>query len=146
MAFWIFKCNPDQYQLSDRLADPNPTISWRITRYRDEIAPGDTVFIWVTGRDRGVRAVMRVDEAPREMAELESEQPYGVERDTQTVWRVLGTLTHRDVNLSHAALREVPGLENLSVLRKDVFQQTTNFPVTPGEGAILLALVEGGRA
>ena len=144
MAFWIFKCNPDGYRLDDRLADPNPTISWTVSRHREEIVPGDTVFLWVTGRSRSIRAIMWVDEAPRLMAELESEQPYWAERDTEEKWRVLGTLTHRGVNLSHNDLREVPGLEKLSVFRG--FQQMTNFPVTSEQGAILLRLVERGRA
>jgi hypothetical protein len=79
------------------------------------------------------------------MAELETEQPYNVERDTETMLRVVGTLTHRDVNLSHEALREVPGLENLSVFRKDVVQKGTNFPVTSEQAAILLGLIDRGR-
>src|SRR5262245_1787404 len=128
MAFWIFKCNPEKYRLADRLADPNPMITWTVSRHRGEIGPGDTVFLWVTGPDRGIRAVMRVDEAPRLMPELESEQQYWAERDTQEQWRVLGTLICRDVNLSHTALRGIDGLENLSVFRG--FQQLTNFPVT----------------
>jgi hypothetical protein len=143
MAFWIFKCSPEQYRLSQRLADPNTAISWRVTKYRDEVGPGDTVFIWETGPDRGIRAVMRVDEGPRELPELETEQPYNVQRDTETKIRVLGTLTRRGLNLSHEVLRGVPGLENLSVFRQDVYQQATNFPVAPEEGVILSRLIEG---
>lgn len=142
MAFWIFKCNPAKYRLADRLADPNPTLTWTVSRHRDEIGSGDTVFLWETGPNRGIRAVMRVDKAPRLMAELESEQAYWAERDTQEQWRVMGSLTHRDVGLSHTDLRGVPGLENLSVFHG--FQQQTNFPVTPEEGAILLRLVVHG--
>ncbi len=78
MAFWIFKCNPEVYRVEDRLADPNPTLSWTVSRHREEIGAGDTVFLWITGRDRGIRAVMRIDQAPRMMAELESEQQYWV--------------------------------------------------------------------
>ena len=59
MAFWIFKCNPEKYRLSERLADATPAISWRVTKYHDEIGPGDTVFIWETGPERGIRAFMR---------------------------------------------------------------------------------------
>jgi predicted RNA-binding protein with PUA-like domain len=141
MAYWIFKCNPEKYHLADRLADPNPTMTWTINQHRSEIGPGDTVFLWVTGHNRGISAVMRVDEGPRLMTELESEQRYWAERDTQEQWRVMGTITHRDFNLSHTILREEPGLENLSVFHG--FQQKTNFPVTPAEGTILLRLIEG---
>jgi hypothetical protein len=30
MKFWIFKCNPEYYRLSERLADPYPDIRWRV--------------------------------------------------------------------------------------------------------------------
>jgi hypothetical protein len=141
MAFWIFKCNPAKYRLADRLADPNPTLTWKVSRHRNEIGPGDTVFLWVTGPERGIRAVMRVDEAPRLMAQIESQKRYWVGPDTQEQWRVVVTLTCRDVDLRHTALRGVAGLENLSVFRG--VQRGTNFPVTPAEGAILLQLING---
>ena len=141
MAFWIFKCNPDMYRLADRLADPNPTLTWTVSRFRDEINAGDTVFLWVTGPQRGIRAVIRVDEPPRLMAEMESEQAYWAERDTQEQFRVVGTLTRRAVNLPHTELREVEGLADLSVFTG--FQQATNFPVTPAQGEILSRLVAG---
>ena len=138
MAFWIFKYNPEMYHLAERLADPNPDITWTVSRYRNQIAPGDTIFIWETGRDRGIRAILRAEGAPQDMAELESEQPYWAQRDTEVRCRVRATILRRDVNLSHTELRSVPGLENLSVFQG--FQQGTNFPVTPDEGAILLRL------
>jgi EVE domain len=59
MAYWIFKYNPEKYRLDDRLADPNPEITWTVSRHRREIAPGDTIFIWQTGRDRGIRVSAR---------------------------------------------------------------------------------------
>ena len=141
MAFWIFKFNPDRYRLADRLADPTPTLTWTVSRFRDEINAGDTVLLWVTGQQRGIRAVIRVDEPPRLMAEMESEQAYWVERDTQEQFRIVGTLTCRDVNLPHTEQREVEGLADLSVFTG--FQQATNFPVTPAQGEILSRLVGG---
>lgn len=101
------------------------------------------MFLWVTGKEGGIRASMRVDEAPRLMEELESEQKYWAERDTQEQWRVVGTLTQRDLNLPPSELHEVKGLESLSVFQG--FQQSTNFPVTPSQGAILERLVGGAR-
>jgi hypothetical protein len=129
MAYWIFTCNPNKYRLVDCLPDPNPTLIWNVSRFRDDIGPGDAVFLWVTGPPRGSRAVRRVDPASRFMAELVGEQAYWPERDTQEQRRVVGTLTHRDINLTHTALREVEGLEGLSVFHG--FQRAANFPVTP---------------
>lgn len=144
MAYWIFKYNPARYRLDDRLADPNPDITWTVSRYRDEIAPGDTIFIWQTGLDRGIRAVLRAEAVPQDMAEIDSELPYwtqGENQENHICCRVRATILERDVNLSHTALRTVPGLENLSVFHG--FQQTSNFRVTPNEGAILLGLIRG---
>ena len=140
MSYWIFKADPNVYRLDDRLNDPEPTNSWRVTKYKDEIQNGDTAFIWRTGRDRGIRAVMRIDSAPVESKEIETEQKYLVERDTRLRYRVKGTLTHRFPCISHRELRNMPDLENLSVLSKRVFQSGTNFKVTDDEGKILLAL------
>ena len=72
------------------------------------------------------------------MAELESEQPYSAQRDNDVRCRIRATIVRRDVNLSHTELRSMPGLENLTVFHG--FQQGSNFPVTPDEGAILLRL------
>jgi hypothetical protein len=139
MAYWIFKYNPEKYRLADRLADPSPEITWTVSRYRDQIAPGDTIFIWETGPERGIRAVLRAEGTPQDMAELESEQPYWAQRDNDIRCRVRATIIERDVDLPHTDLRTVPGLENLSIFHG--FQQGTNFPVTPDEGAILLGLI-----
>jgi hypothetical protein len=140
MACWIFKYNPAFYRLDDRLADPNPEITWTVSRYRDQIAPGDTIFIWRTGRDRGIRAVLRAEAIPEDMAEIESELPYWTQGDNDIRCRVRATIIDRDVDLPHTELRTVPGLANLSVFHG--FQQGTNFPVTPDEGAILLRLIQ----
>jgi predicted RNA-binding protein with PUA-like domain len=139
MAYWIFKCNPEKYSLEDRLADPNPKITWTVSRFRDEINAGDTVFLWITGLKRGIRAVIRVDTPPKLMAELESEQTYWKDRDTEERWRVTGTIINRNVDLDHTVLKEVAGLEELSVFTG--YQQTTNFAVTPEQGIILQRLV-----
>jgi predicted RNA-binding protein with PUA-like domain len=140
MAFWIFKCNPARFRLEDRLADPNPVTTWTVTRYRDEIGPGDTAFLWVTGVKRGIRGVMSIDQPPRLMAELPSEQQYWNEPDTDELLRVVGSLTHRNLDISAAELRDTPGLENLSMFHG--FQQGTNFEVSDAEGQIIMNLIQ----
>lgn len=139
MATWIFKCDPKLYCLSDRLADPNNTISWLVTRYKNEIQPGDTVLLMQGGPQRAILAVMRVDQAPQEMEGLVSEQTYWVRRNTERRCRVLGTITQR-VNLPIAELKGVEGLEHLSILKG--FQQGTNFKVRDAEAEILLRMVQ----
>jgi hypothetical protein len=121
------------------MTDPNREISWLVTRYKKVIAPGDTAFLMETGPRRAIRAVMRVDAAPADMGELETEQVYWVERDTGTKCRVRGTITHR-VDLPIEELKSVAGLENLSIFHG--VHQGTNFRVTDEEGEVLMSLVE----
>jgi len=140
MAFWIFKCDTKQYDLSGRLQDANPKVSWEVNQHSQEIGPGDIAFLWETGRNRRIRAVMRINSVPQKIAELDSEQKHSKRPDTAIRLRVLGTLINRNVNLSHVTLRAEPGLKNLSVFRENVVQRATNFEVSDEEGAILLRL------
>ncbi len=139
MNYWIFKCNPENYRLDARLADPEPKSSWTVTRYRDEIAAGDIVFVWQTGPKRGFRAVLKLDSAPQVMPELEHEQKFNRVRDTEERCRVVATITERRMNLPHTLLRATSGLAKLSVFHG--FRQATNFPMTEGEAKIVLSLL-----
>jgi hypothetical protein len=139
MSYWIFKCDPKKYRLGVRLAElPNPATTWLATRYKKEIAPGDIAFLMETGPKRAIRAVMRVDSNPSEMAELPHEQDYWASRDTEIRCRVLGTLTHR-VYVPVDEFKEVEALQGLPIFKG--FQQGTNFRVSEEEGRLLMSLV-----
>ena len=144
MAYWIFKCNPQGYQIKDRLAGSEGRITWKATRYRDEIKSGDVAFIWLTGPDRGICAVMAVESAPRTMLEIPTEPPYHTTPENMEDWRTEGKLTYRGPRISHEQLRKEPDLENLSVFHG--YQQTTNFRVTDAEGKILMRLIASHQA
>ena len=142
MSYWIFKVNPDRYNIDRRLHDPEPQTSWRVTRYKDEIKKGDTAFIWRAGPGRGICAVVRIDTDPAEMEELKAEQKYHVKRDDKIIERVLGTFTLRFRCIPSTQLKNTPGLKKLSVFNRKVWQQGTNFKVTDEEGQILMRVVE----
>ncbi|HKZ39739.1 MAG TPA: EVE domain-containing protein [Candidatus Hodarchaeales archaeon] len=141
MNYWIFKCNPEKYNIDKRLMDHEPTTTWRVTRYRDKIAVGDIAFIWRTGKDGGIRAVIRIDSEPQEMSELDHERKYCTDIDVGARIRVHGTIINRFECLSHIMLRDYPGLEDMSVFRG--FKQATNFFVTQDEGKLILRLIQG---
>ncbi len=143
MSYWIFKCDPKKYRLGDRLDElEDEKTTWLVTRYKNDIAPGDTAFLMETGLKRAIRAVMRIDSSPQTTPELEHEQAYWTERDTENRCRVTGTLTHR-VDLPIADLKTVGALEQLSIFRG--FQQGTNFKVSTDEGLKLMELVENSN-
>jgi hypothetical protein len=139
MKYWIFKCNTKGYRLDKRLVDPNPKISWRVTRYREEISPRDVAFVWETGAHRGIRAMIKIDGDPEERCELPEEQQYNRRKDNEYCFRVTGKLIRRCIYISHVHLRGVSGLEDLSVFHG--FHQGTTFRVTAAEAKILLRLV-----
>ena len=143
MAYWIFKVNPENYRIDERLADPEVRTTWQVTRYRDEIRTGDTAFIWRTGHNRGLCATMKITSDPIEMPEIKSEEPYCIDLDVSTKCRVLGELVERFPLIRAKDIRSIPGLQGLSVFHG--FQQATNFPVTEEEGRILYELVAGGK-
>lgn len=139
MAYWIFKCNAEYYRIKDRLADPEERITWRVTRYRDEIKPGDTAFIWLTGRNRGICAVMAIESMPRMMPEIPTEIFYNITFENTEEWRTEGRLIRRGPYISHKQLRQEPGLHELSMFHGN--QRATNFHVTAAEGDILMRLI-----
>jgi hypothetical protein len=141
VTYWIFKGNPERYDLDGRLRHPDPKTSWNATRYRDDLVPGDIAFIWRTGPKGGIVAVMRLDSRPQEIAEVSPDASYWLhKRETGPAWRVLGTFTHRIRCLQRERILLTPGLENLSIFRG--FQQATNFRASEAEGEILMKLVE----
>lgn len=145
MRYWIFKCNPDRYRIDERLKDAESNITWRVTRYKDEIQMGDIAFIWRCGRERGIRAVMQIDSSPKEIPEIENEKKYIVDPcDVRVRLRVEGRIIRRFDCISHKELRNIPTLGKLSVFSG--YQKTTNFRLTDREGEILMALAETQQA
>jgi uncharacterized protein (DUF433 family)/predicted RNA-binding protein with PUA-like domain len=141
MRFWIFKCNPKTYRLKDRLADPKPSIDWRVPQYSGDIGPGDIAFLWQGGSKPGILGVMLIETEPKELADSEIDKRFYVDpnsveakRIARTQLRVAGTLIHRNLDLRMKVLKDVLGLENLSAFKPTI---GTVFPVTAEEGAIL---------
>jgi predicted RNA-binding protein with PUA-like domain len=140
MNFWIFKSNPDLFKLDDRLQDPEPHTTWKVSRYKDGIQIGDLAFIWRTGPKRGVVGVIQITSTPKEMYELEHEQKYWENPDMELITRVKGNFIYRCPCISHKELKQINGLKDLSVFHG--YQQQTNFSVTEAEGNILIELVK----
>ena len=139
MNYWLFKCNTDMYDLESRLQDLNPTITWNVSRYRKEIKKGDQVFLWVSGKKGGVRAVFEIDTPPIEMAEIESEKPYWKTKDKPVRLRVIGTLSKTNKFIPAEQVKQKASLKNMSIFG---YPGATNYPVTKKEGNAILSLLE----
>ena len=139
MRYWIFQCNPKRYDIDGRLAEGESEISWLVTRYKNDIAPGDLAFIWQAGPHRGVRAIMRVESAPGDLVDRDLDAQYWSDPgDKRLACRVQGTLIARFSVAGVDEIRAVPGLRDLSILR---VPQGTNFAVSQEEAGLLLKLL-----
>ncbi len=139
MKYWVFKANPEKYELEKRLSDPEPRTTWTVPRYRKEVQPDDVGFIWQTGPQGGIRATIRVDSLPQKMRELDNERKYS-RMPLGVKIRVSASFLRRDLHLAAATLRSTIGLEGLSVFRMPA--RGTVYPVRTDEAAILLRLIE----
>jgi len=144
MRYWIYKTNPEKYRIEERLHDPEPEITWKVTRYADLTAAGDIAFIWMAGEQRGIVGAMKLSSAPVMMDEIPTELPYYLEPAQGSTLRVKAVLTHRIALLPSIHLRNYPELMKCAVFHG--FQQATNFLLTEKEGTFILDLIEKQKA
>lgn len=146
MNYWIFKANPEQYRIDDRLLEPAAEIVWAVTRYHERIQKGDTVFVWRAGTPRGICAVMLVEACPYEPDEQELNDGFelplgGVTRGTGH-WAKCRLIKRFQV-IDASVIKKIEGLELFSFF--SAFQQATNFTVTRPEASILLEFIETSK-
>jgi hypothetical protein len=144
---WLFQGNPDRFDIDGFLATRPPQTTWLVTRYADQIAPGDQVYIWRARgggaeADSGVVAEAEVLTSPAPMQELPTEQSFWTdpaEADAirpRVVLRFVRIAGSRSV-IRRSWLREDPVLSGLPVLR---MANSTNYLVTSEQAARLNAL------
>jgi hypothetical protein len=144
MNYWIFKANPEKYDLNRRLLDADPKIVWAVTRYQDRIQSGDTVFIWRAGTLPGICAVMEIEINPYEPEQQEIQDGFVVPVENiapiNSISWAKCCLTQRFPIIEASVIKKLPGLELFSFF--SAFPRATNFSITRPEGAILLEFIE----
>lgn len=68
MKNWIFQGIPDRYDVADpEKVSVGKEETWLVSRYRDEMNPGDKVYLWRAGEKtkRGIYAVGKIEEKPK---------------------------------------------------------------------------------
>lgn len=140
MAHWIFQGNPKYYDFDRRRQCSPREITWLVTRYKDEIGRDDIAFVFICGKDPGIRGVLKITRYPDMMPELPHELQYYKVPPGGTEMRVLATITNATVFVPKALLQATPGLEKLSILQG--LGQGANFKVTPAEARIINRLIE----
>ncbi len=143
MNYWIFKINPERYRLDERLIDHNPQITCAVTRYAERIRKGDTVFLWRASVQRGICAVMLVEQCPYEPTEKDLND--GFELPPGSITRGVDhwarcRLVQRFPLIEASVIKKIEGLELFSFF--SAFQQAINYSITRPEGSILLEFIE----
>ncbi len=130
MANWIFQANPAKYRLLAECVEHDDT-SWTANQYADQIKPGDTVVMWLSGPHAGAYAIGEVITAPAEIPEDPAHAKFWTDPASamkpaqRTRIRYTKRLILKPV-LRADATRD-PILAGLSVIRQP---QGTNFPMT----------------
>jgi predicted HNH restriction endonuclease len=83
---WIFQGNPKRFDVLGYLEDAGVggRITWTVSRYRDEYAVGDTVYVWLAGEKSGVVARAIVEGIPS--------SPEGQSAQRASVFDIAGSL------------------------------------------------------
>lgn len=150
MAFWLMKSEPDTYSIDDLIAAGKPSMWEGCRNYtvrnflRDTMKEGDLAFFYHSNANpSGIVGIMRVVGEPYpDPTQFDpasdyydpkspAENPRWVVRDVVHVEKFARVI-------SLAELREVPGLEEMLVVRKG--QRLSVMPVTDAEWTIVNAL------
>lgn len=139
---WIFQANPNKYDIDQALSQLTQ-MTWSARQFVDEFQPGDSAYIWRSGKDAGIVAKIELTEGARERDSDPEEEAFTLDpealpsRDIRVVGRVVARI---DPVLTKERISSTPGLENLSILR---YHQGTNFRVTEAEADVLESLIDG---
>ncbi|WP_439373147.1 EVE domain-containing protein [Bradyrhizobium sp. DASA03120] len=147
MQTWIFQGNPDQFDLDAYLGTSPPQLPWLVTRYAEQIAVGDRVFIWRTqGSAKAVAGIIAEaavvapalprPESPDAVSFWLNDALQAKEVRPRAVLRLNRVATTKEV-LRREWLAQDPVLSDLPNLK---MAAGTNYLVTPHHAARLYAL------
>lgn len=139
---WIFQANPALYRITDSL-NIEAEEYWNLRQHAHDVAPGDRVLIWLSGKQAGIYAIGTVTSAAIDRSDSPTGQAYW--NDKAAGRRVIARVTVRydRVLLDHPLYKDFlecdPELWNLTILRQP---RGTNFSVTDAEWRALQGWLE----
>ena len=132
---WIFQASAEYSDV--RALGLLPESVWLVHQFKDEIKPGDRVFLWECGRQSGIIGLAEVLEQPRTQDEPPEQIPFirQGERFAGARLRVrLGSVKVIDPMIPRSYLRSRPDLASLTILR---CPRGTNFRLSREEAEVL---------
>jgi hypothetical protein len=140
---WIFQANPKLYNLLGALADANLDEDvWKVTRYKREICLGHIALIWMSGKERGIYAVVDVTSNTQPLVESPQSAQYWI-HESDRFQEIDRVKIHRALNLRGTPILEeelirIPQLQNMQIFG---FRHATNFKVEDDERLAILDLL-----
>jgi MoxR-like ATPase len=141
---WIFQANPNFYDVRGALRRLTKQ-TWLVSRFRDDMALGDKVYLWESGSEGGIVGVAEIEGLPMMASDPDEERPFVKEagkfegehlRATLKILRVVEPPITRNELMSHAELR------GLSLFRAP---QGTNFRLSSEQTAAIEAILGKGK-
>ena len=128
MAYWLFQGNPKYYRVLDAIRDFEQ-MPWLVTRYGKDIAPGDGVLVWVSGKEAGIYAIAKVTEPAHVITKLPDRKYWADPNRATGKQQAIIEFTNKllDKPLLKTDLLKDPILKNLLVIRAP---NSTNFKIT----------------
>ena len=140
MAYWLFQGNPKYYRVLEAIKELE-AIPWLVTRYANNIAPGDGVIIWLSGSQGGIYATAEVIEPAQFLTEI-PDKKYWVD-STRALGKQQAIIRFTNKFLESPLLKnqlqEDSVLKNLLVLRAP---NSTNFKVSSEEWEQVQKLIQ----
>ena len=140
MAYWLFQGNPKYYRVLEAIKELE-AIPWLVTRYANNIAPGDGVIIWLSGSQGGIYATAEVIEPAQFLTEI-PDKKYWVD-STRALGKQQAIIKFTNKFLESPLLKnqlqEDSVLKNLLVLRAP---NSTNFKVSLEEWEQVQKLIQ----
>lgn len=138
---WIFQANPKFYRILEALQRLD-RMQFLANRYKDRIAVGDIVLLWMSGDHAGIYAQARIVEGVAERTSDEDDAGFwadGADGNTARP-RVVLAIERRFLGnpLLRSTIARQTGLEGLMILRQP---NGTNFPVSDEEWSHLRRLL-----
>lgn len=137
---WLFQGSGEYFRIQDALREL-PEIVWLLSRHSAEIAVGDSVAIWISGRAGGIFAFGHVSKIWMSLQARQNPSYWIEKHDQSFVGKPHAVVTIDDVFLDspilRSELRANPAFETLSILRSPI---GTNFRVTEAEWTEIVAI------
>jgi hypothetical protein len=126
---WIFQANPSYYDISGAIRNLTE-MNWAVNQSKNQISPGDHVYIWESGPQGGVVADGRILTLPEvEPAQEGAEFIRDPSRFTKDALRVRLSIDRvLDTPLPRTELLDHPTLRDLPIFK---FANATNFSIPP---------------